>query len=124
MPYLTQLDSDLPMKEERGSRSNRVWLARSALMLFMVIEKFRDPDGAAVYRRFREKGRMLPAGLTYVQSWLEVNGNRCFQLMECDEVQLFQQWVARWNDLVEFEIIAVRTSKEAAASHESDGNNP
>jgi hypothetical protein len=88
-------------------------------MLFMVIEMFRDHDGAAVYRRFREKGRMLPEGLKYVDSWVEANGNRCFQLMECDDEQLFHQWVARWSDLVDFEIVAVRTSMEAAASHET-----
>jgi hypothetical protein len=85
-------------------------------MLFMVIERFRHHDGAAVYRRFREKGRMLPEGLKYVDSWVEVNGNRCFQLMECDLMEcddehLFQQWVARWNDLVDFEIVAVQSSQ-------------
>jgi hypothetical protein len=93
-------------------------------MLFMVIERFRNNDAAAVYCRFREKGRMLPDGLKYVDSWVEVNGNRCFQLMECDEVQLFQHWVARWNDLVDFEIAAVCTSKEAAAGHEFGVNSP
>ena len=89
-------------------------------MLFMVIERFRHDDAAAVYRRFREKGRMLPDGLKYVDSWVEVNGNRCFQLMECDDFQLFQQWVARWNDLADFEIVPVRTSREAAASREAE----
>jgi hypothetical protein len=93
-------------------------------MLFMVIEKFRELDGATVYRRFREKGRMLPDGLKYLDSWVEVNGNRCFQLMECGDVQLFQQWIARWNDLVDFEIVAVRTSQEAAAGHECGVNHP
>ena len=83
-------------------------------MLFMVIERFRDRDGAAVYRRFREKGRMLPDGLKYVDSWVEMSRERCFQLMECDDAQLFQQWIARWNDLVDFEVVAVRTSQEAA----------
>ena len=87
-------------------------------MLFMVIERFRDHDAAAVYRRFREKGRMLPDGLKYVDSWVEVNHSRCFQLMECDDVQLFQQWAAHWNDLVAFEIVAVHSSKDAAAGHE------
>lgn len=86
-------------------------------MLFMVIERFRDEDGAAVYQRFRDKGRMLPEGLKYVNSWVEANGNRCFQLMECDDVRLFQQWVVHWNDLVDFEIVGVRTTQEAAASH-------
>jgi hypothetical protein len=83
-------------------------------MLFMVIERFRENDGAAVYQRFREKGRMLPDGLRYVDSWVEVNRRRCFQLIECDDVRLFEQWVARWDDLVDFEIVAVQTSKEAA----------
>ena len=93
-------------------------------MLFMVIEKFQEHDGAAVYRRFREKGRMLPDGLKYLDSWVDVNGDRCFQLMECDDVQLFQQWIARWKDLVDFEIVAVRTSREAAAGQEGGVNGP
>ena len=88
-------------------------------MLYMVIERFRNDDATAVYRRFREKGRMSPDGLKYVDSWVEMNGNRCFQLMECDDEQLFQQWAARWNDLVDFEIVPVCTSKEAAAGHET-----
>ena len=87
-------------------------------MLFMVIERFREGDGAAVYRRFQEKGRMLPDGLRYVDSWVEVTGDRCFQVRECDDVRLFDQWVACWNDLVEFEIVLVRTSGEAAAATE------
>jgi hypothetical protein len=84
-------------------------------MLYMVVERFRNDDAAAVYSRFREKGRMLPDGLKYVDSWVEVNGNRCFQLMECADVRLFEQWVAHWNDLVDFEIVAVHSSKDAAA---------
>ena len=86
-------------------------------MLYMVVERFRNHDAAAVYSRFREKGRMLPDGLKYVDSWVEVNGNRCFQLMECDDVRLFEQWVAHWNDLVDFEIVAVHSSKDAAAGY-------
>jgi len=88
-------------------------------MLFMAIERFRDNNATAVYRRFREKGRMLPDGLRYVDSWAEVNGDRCFQLMECDDVPLFQQWVAHWNDSVDFEIVAVHSSKDAAALYET-----
>lgn len=83
-------------------------------MLFMVIEHFKDRDGVAVYRRYREQGRMMPEGLRYVDSWVEPTFERCFQLMECDDPSLFQQWIARWQDLVEFEIIPVVTSKEAA----------
>lgn len=81
----------------------------------MMVEHFRNRDeAAAVYRRYREQGRMMPDGLKYLDSWVEPNFERCFQLMECDDPSLLQQWVARWQDLVEFEIIAVVTSKEAA----------
>jgi len=81
-------------------------------MLFMVIERFKNGDALAVYRRFEEQGRMAPEGLRYVESWTEANLHRCFQLMECDDPRLFQQWVARWQDLVEFEIIPVVPSKD------------
>ncbi|PYS92266.1 MAG: hypothetical protein DMF64_09730 [Acidobacteria bacterium] len=84
-------------------------------MLFMVIERFKDGDAAPVYRRFRERGRMLPEGLRYVDSWIDANFARCFQLMECADPRLFDEWIACWQDLVEFEIIPVTSSKEAAA---------
>jgi hypothetical protein len=82
-------------------------------MLFMVIERFKNRDAKAVYRRFREKGRMAPDGLTYVDSWVETNFDRCFQLMECDDAQLLEQWATHWQDLVEFEFVPVLRSKEA-----------
>ena len=81
-------------------------------MLFMVIERFKECNAKAVYRRFREKGRMTPDGLRYVGSWIEANFDRCFQLMECDDPQLLQQWVAQWQDLCEFEFVPVVPSKE------------
>jgi hypothetical protein len=81
-------------------------------MLFMVIEHFKHRDAKAVYRRFRDEGRMAPAGLTYVGSWIEANFDRCFQLMECDDPRLFQAWVARWSDLADFEIVPVVPSAE------------
>lgn len=81
-------------------------------MLFMVIERFRNRDAKAVYRRFREQGRGAPDGLTYVGSWIESNLDRCFQLMECDDARLLQQWVDFWGDLVEFEIVPVVPSAE------------
>ena len=84
-------------------------------MLFMVVERFRNRDARAVYERFRERGRMLPEGLRYVESWTEDNFERCFQLMECDDAGLFEEWVARWQDLVEFEIVPVVSSEEAAS---------
>ncbi len=81
-------------------------------MLFMVVERFRNRDAKAVYRRFREQGRGMPDGLRYVGSWIEANLDRCFQLMECDDARLLQQWVAHWGDLIEFEIVPVVPSAE------------
>jgi hypothetical protein len=72
---------------------------------YMVIEHFEPGVQDKVYERFREKGRMLPAGLAYIDSWLEAQGGRCFQLMETDDPALFQQWTECWNDLVRFEIV-------------------
>lgn len=85
-------------------------------MLFMVIERFKDGDAAPVFRRFGEQGRMLPEGLRYVDSWVAADLGRCFQLMACDDPLLFEQWIARWQDLVEFEVVPVITSAEAAAA--------
>jgi hypothetical protein len=83
-------------------------------MLFMVIERFRNGEAEPVYSRFRERGRMLPEGLRYVDSWTDADFTRCFQLMECEDPSLLKQWTACWEDLVDFEIIPVMTSKEAA----------
>jgi hypothetical protein len=83
-------------------------------MLFMVIEKFKNGNARPIYNRVREQGRMLPEGLTYVDSWVEANLQRCFQLMECDDSRLFQEWIARWQDIVDFEIVPVVFSKETA----------
>ena len=82
-------------------------------MLFMVIERFKDHDMVPVYRRLREKGRMLPDGLKYVDSWIEPNFSRCFQVMECDDLRLLQQWVLQWRGSgTSFEIVPVLTSAE------------
>ena len=82
-------------------------------MLFMIVERFRDHDILPVYKRVREQGRMLPEGLKYVDSWIEPNFGRCFQLMECDDLRLLQEWVLQWRGLgVTFEIVPVVTSKE------------
>lgn len=83
-------------------------------MLFIVIERFKEGDAAPVYRRFQERGRMLPSGLKYLESWASRSLDRCFQLMETDDARLFDEWIARWEDLVDFEIIPILTSEEAA----------
>jgi Domain of unknown function (DUF3303) len=85
-------------------------------MLFMVVERFKNQDAKAVYGRFRAQGRMTPDGLTVHGSWIEPNFDRCFQLMECDDIALLQQWVLRWSDLVSFEIVPVAPSKDTAAT--------
>lgn len=82
-------------------------------MLFMVIERFRDNDMIPVYERLRDAGRMLPEGLKYVDSWVEPNFARCFQLMECDDLRLLQQWVLGWRGAgATFEIVPVVKSQE------------
>jgi hypothetical protein len=76
-------------------------------MQFMVIERFRNQDAKAIYRRLRERGRMMPEGLYFVSSWVAADLGRCFQLMEADDVSLFQRWIAGWSDLIEFEVVPV-----------------
>ena len=83
-------------------------------MLFMVIETFCNQDAKAVYRRFRDQGRMTPDGLGFVESWVSADLDRCFQIMECDDVALLQSWSAEWSDLVDFEIIPVNPGAETA----------
>lgn len=83
-------------------------------MLFMVIEHFKDRDAKAVYARLREKGRMAPDGLAYLGSWIEANFDRCFQLMDCDDAKLLQEWILAWGDLADFEIVPVVASKDTA----------
>jgi hypothetical protein len=83
-----------------------------ASTLYMVVEHFKD--AAAIYRRFRERGRMAPDGLTYVSSWVDEKLERCYQLMETQDRALLDQWMANWSDLTDFEVYLVITSKEAA----------
>ena len=85
-------------------------------MLFMVIERFKNRDAKSIYRRFLEKGRMMPEGLIYRESWIEANFERCFQLMECGDVALLQEWILQWCDLAEFEIVPVAESSKTSAT--------
>ncbi len=89
-------------------------------MLFLVIERFRNGDAQPVYRRFRERGRLAPPGLDYVNSWVTEDLTRCFQVMQCADRALLDQWIANWSDLVDFEVIPVLTSAEAAARAAGD----
>ena len=85
-------------------------------MLYVIVEHFRNGDAAPVYRRFAERGRLAPEGLRYVSSWVTPEITRCYQVMECDDRASLDEWMAAWSDLVEFEVIPVITSAEAAAA--------
>jgi len=85
-------------------------------MLYMIIEKYRNGDAAPVYRRLRDQGRLVTAGLEYRGSWVTDDLGRCFQVMECSERRLLDQWIASWSDIVDFEVIPVMTSAEAQAA--------
>jgi hypothetical protein len=85
-------------------------------MLFMVIERFKGRDARPIYRRLLESGRQMPEGLKYIDSWIEPNFDRCFQLMETDDLCLLQRWILAWNDLMEFEIVPVVPSKDTRAT--------
>jgi Protein of unknown function (DUF3303) len=85
-------------------------------MLYMVIERFKEGSAPEIYRRFRDKGRMTPEGLEYISSWTDLDFRTCWQLMQTNEFALFDKWIANWRDLVDFEIVPVRSSTEAVAN--------
>src|SRR5437762_11007310 len=94
-------------------------------MLYMVIERFKDGAAPEIYQRFREHGRMMPDGLEYVSSWISHDLTTCWQLMQTDNREKFEQWTRNWHDLMEFEIVPVRTSTEVKAMMESgSGRSP
>jgi len=95
-------------------------------VLFMIIEQFRGGDPKPVYERFRERGRLAPEGLRYINSWVTSDLTRCYQVMECEDRALLDEWIAAWKDLIDFEVHPVITSAEAAARarpDDSQGNN-
>jgi hypothetical protein len=81
-------------------------------MLYIIVETF--TDAVAVYRRFRDRGRLAPDGLNYINSWVTPDVKRCYQVMECADRQLLDDWMAQWRDIVDFEVIPVITSAQAA----------
>lgn len=85
-------------------------------MLYLVIERYRDNDPGPVYRRFREQGRLTPAGVEYRGSWVTSDLVCCYQVMECEDRALLEQWMDKWRDIVDFEVVPVLTSAEAQAA--------
>jgi hypothetical protein len=85
-------------------------------MLYMIVEHFRGGDPLPVYRRFRDRGRLAPDGLRYVSSWVTDDLRQCWQVMDCDDESLLRQWIAAWEDIVDFEVFPVVTSADAAAA--------
>ena len=81
----------------------------------MVIEHFKHRNAIPVYARFRSQGRLAPPGLTYVNSWVTEDLAHCYQVMQCDDRALLDEWMAAWSDLVDFEVVPVVTSAEATA---------
>ena len=84
-------------------------------MKYMVIETFKAGMADKVYERFNRKGRMLPDGVYYLESWLSSDRTKCFQLMEADKFKLIEEWIAKWDDLTEFEVVSVQDSPTKAA---------
>jgi hypothetical protein len=87
----------------------------------MVIERFKEDNAESVYRRFFEKGRMAPDGLTYFESWVDLDMKTCFQIMECPDIRLIHEWIGHWQDLVDFEVVPVVSSQEAQAKMRTMG---
>ena len=85
-------------------------------MHFVIVERFRGGDPVPVYRRFRDRGRLAPEGVRYVNSWVSTDLTTCYQVMECEDRGLLDEWLAHWSDIVEFEVIPAITSAEAAAA--------
>src|SRR5262245_12834798 len=98
-----------------GMCSESARVSRRNSVLYLVLEDFKG-DPIPVYRRFRDQGRLAPEGLRYVSSWVTTDFMRCYQIMDCDDPALLQQWIERWKDFVDFEVIPVITSADAAAA--------
>lgn len=100
---------------QRQSYAFRAFRCYDPPMLFMIVEHYRDGDAAPVYERFRNEGRLAPEGLHYIASWVTSDLTTCYQVMECADESLLHAWMARWEDLVDFEVIPVVASADAAA---------
>ena len=101
------------MPAESTTSQFRILFVKPFAMQYMIIEKFHDGKVKALYQRFEEKGRMLPDGVKYIDSWINQDVTVCYQLMEGETVEKLHQWIRHWSDLSDFEIIPVISSAEA-----------
>lgn len=91
---------------------------------YMIIERYKTRKTEAIYKRFSEKGRMLPEGVVFVDSWIEDNLQKCYQVMKSESPEKINEWMAHWNDLVDFEVIPVISSSEANMKTKKKDKNP
>jgi hypothetical protein len=105
------LACDRQSSSDFSASSPKTWYKTG--MLYMVIERFKKGAAPEIYRRLREKGRMMPSGLEHVSSWIDMDFKICWQLMQTEDLALFDHWIANWRDLIDFEIVPVRTSADA-----------
>lgn len=98
---------------ETLKRKLKFLVQRIRSMQYMIIENFKQDKVKEVYKRYEEKGRLMPDGLHFVNSWVNEDVTVCFQVMEADEIDKLEQWMKAWSDLVEFEVIPVITSQQA-----------
>jgi hypothetical protein len=82
-------------------------------VLYMIVERFKTSGAIEVYRRARDRGRLMPTGLEYVSSWVDFEFTQCFQIMRTEDKALLDEWMSHWSDLVDFEVVPVQTSAEA-----------
>lgn len=82
-------------------------------MFYMIIEKFHPGKVKPLYKRFEERGRMMPPGVNYINSWIDEQVATCYQVMEADSIEKINEWISHWDDLADFEVIPVLTSAQA-----------
>ena len=50
----------------------------------MIIEHYKPRRAQEIYLRFRENGRILPAGVEFIDSWVEENLQKCYAVMKSE----------------------------------------
>ena len=82
-------------------------------MLYMVIEHFHPDKIKELYERFDKKGRLMPNGVHYINSWTDTKVETCYQIMESESEEKLNEWIDNWKDFADFVIIPVLSSEQA-----------